>query len=32
MGLQDVGWGARTDLAQNRWQAIVNAVMNLWVP
>jgi hypothetical protein len=35
MDFQDVGRESRTiDLAQdrNRWGAIVNAVMNLWVP
>jgi len=35
MDLQDVGWGGGMDwidLAQNRWQAVVNAVTNLWVP
>jgi hypothetical protein len=36
MDLQDVGWEGMNsiDLAQDRerWQALVNAVMNLWVP
>jgi hypothetical protein len=36
MDLQEVGWGGMDwiDLAQNRdkWQAVVNAGMNLWVP
>jgi hypothetical protein len=34
--LQEVGWGGMdwTYLAQDRdrWQVLVNAVMNLWVP
>jgi len=33
--LQEVGWGMEwSDLAQDRdrWQILVNAVMNLWVP
>jgi hypothetical protein len=34
--LQEVAWGRMDliDLAQerDRWQALVNAVMNLWVP
>jgi hypothetical protein len=34
--IQDVGWGNMgwIDLAQDRdnWRALVNAVMNLWVP
>jgi len=33
--LQEVGWGMYwIDLAQDRerWQALVNAAMNLWVP
>jgi hypothetical protein len=36
MGLQKVGWGGKDwiELAQDkdRWQALVNAVMNLEVP
>jgi hypothetical protein len=36
MDLQEVGFGVmdRIGLAQgrNRWRALVNAVMNLWVP
>jgi len=35
MDLQEVGWGMEwIDLAQDRdrWQALVNAIMNLWVP
>jgi len=37
MGFQEVGLGGghgMDDLAQNRgrWRALVNAVMNLWVP
>jgi hypothetical protein len=35
MDLQEVGWGMKwIDLAQDRdrWQILVNAVMNLWVP
>jgi hypothetical protein len=36
MNLREVGWGGVDwiDLAQDRerWQALVNAVMNLWVP
>jgi hypothetical protein len=36
MDLQEVRWGSMdwTDLAvdRNRWQALVNTVMNLWVP
>jgi len=36
MNLQKVGWGGVDwfDLVQDRdkWQALVNAVMNLWVP
>jgi hypothetical protein len=36
MDVQEVGWGGMDwiDMAQDRdrWQAIVSAVMNLWVP
>ena len=36
MGIQEVEWGGLDwiDLAQDRdrWRAVVNAVMNLWVP
>jgi hypothetical protein len=34
MDLQEVGWGGMDwiEPAQNRWQAVVNAVTNLWVP
>jgi hypothetical protein len=32
MDLQDVGVGAWTGLIWLRWQALVHAVMNLWVP
>jgi hypothetical protein len=36
MDLQEVGWGVIDwiDLVQDRdrWQALVNMVMNLWVP
>jgi len=36
MDLQEVEWGGMDwfDMAQdrNRWQALVNAVMNIWVP
>jgi hypothetical protein len=36
MDIQDMGWGGMDwiDLAQNRdtWQAVVNVVVNLWVP
>jgi hypothetical protein len=36
MDLQELGWGGMgwIDMAQDRdrWQALVNAVMNLWVP
>jgi hypothetical protein len=36
MDLREVGWGGMNwiDLAQDRgkWQALLNTVMNLWVP
>jgi hypothetical protein len=36
MDLQEIGWGSMdwTDLAQDRdqWRALVNTVMNLWIP
>jgi hypothetical protein len=36
MDFREIGWGAMewTDLAQNKeqWRALVNTVMNLWVP
>jgi hypothetical protein len=36
MNLREIGWGGMgwTDLAQDRdrWRALVNMVMNLWVP
>jgi hypothetical protein len=36
MDLREIGWDGRDwiDLAQDRdqWRALVNAVMNLWVP
>ena len=34
MDLQEVGWGEmdQIDLAEDRWRALVNAVMSLWVP
>jgi hypothetical protein len=36
MGLREIGWGGMDwiDLAQDRdqWRALVNTVMNLWVP
>jgi hypothetical protein len=33
MDLMEIGWGVWIHLAQdrNRWRALVNAVMNLWV-
>jgi hypothetical protein len=34
MDLQEVGWGMGAWMAQDRdrWQALMNVVMNLWVP
>jgi hypothetical protein len=36
MDLQEVGWGSMDSIevakGRDRWQALVNAVMNLWVP
>jgi hypothetical protein len=35
MGLQEFGWGAWTGsiwLKTDRWWALVNAMMNIWVP
>jgi hypothetical protein len=36
MDLREIGWGSMdwTDLAQDtdQWRALVNMVMNLWVP
>jgi hypothetical protein len=36
MDLGEIGWGGMdwTDLAQNsdQWRALLNTVMNLWVP
>jgi hypothetical protein len=36
MDLREIGWGGKDwiDLAQDRdqWRALVNTVMNLWVP
>jgi hypothetical protein len=36
LDLQKVGWGGtdwiNVDQARDRWLALVNAVMNLWVP
>jgi hypothetical protein len=36
MGIREIGWGVMEwiDLAQDRdqWRALVNTVMNLWVP
>jgi hypothetical protein len=36
MNLREIGWGGMNwiDLAQDRdqWKALVNTVMNLWVP
>jgi hypothetical protein len=34
MELRETGWVVKTDLAQYRdqWRALVNSVMNLWVP
>jgi hypothetical protein len=34
MDLREIGWGDVDwiDLAQDKWRALVNTVMNLWVP
>jgi hypothetical protein len=36
MNLREIGWGSmgRNDLAQDRdqWRALVNTLMNIWVP
>jgi hypothetical protein len=32
MDLEEVGWGGMAWIVRDRWRALVNAVMNLWVP
>jgi hypothetical protein len=32
MGLQEVGWGDMEWIDLAWWQALVNAILNLWVP